>query len=341
MSINPSEPRAVASFRGFALRALAVGVGVAVAAGCAFWLVGGSMHAALAAASRADPRLELLAGGGFVLSLVATAFAWRRAFVTVGAGLSRADSCARYAAGSLINTISPARLGDAVRLGLFARALPASGRALPAAGALAALALTRALVNALMLVVGAAMGAVPFLPLLVVALVVSAGAAALLFLQRLRRGPVRRLIAAMRELLLQPRLAAGLAGWALVAVLARMIATVAILSALGAPHPLATSIAVTAALDVAALVPLTPGGIGITSGAISVVLATRGIGTATAVGAGLLFHAVETLASLAFVAVAFALQTQERLARRPAVRLAAVVVVASVAGIASVALDIA
>ncbi|MGH3010137.1 MAG: lysylphosphatidylglycerol synthase domain-containing protein [Gaiellaceae bacterium] len=340
--MNLSEQRAVAPFHGFALRAIAVGVGVAVAAGCAFWLAGGSVHPALSATSRADPRLELLAGGGFALSLIATAFAWRRAFASLGAGLSRADSCARYAAGSLINTVSPARMGDAVRLGLFARALPAGGRALPAAGALAALALTRALINALVLVVGAAMGAVPLLPLLVVALVVSAGAAALLFSQRLRRGPVGRLTAAMRELLLQPRLAAGLAGWALVAVLARMIATVAIVSALGAPHPLATSIAVTAALDVAALLPLSPGGLGITSGAVSVVLVARGIGTGTAVGAGLLFHAVETLASLAFVAVAFALQTQERLVQRPTLRLAAIaVVVASIAGVASVALDIA
>ena len=328
----------------FALRrrALAIALGLTAAGGCAIWLASSNMHAVLRAAEHADPRLALLAGGGFALSLVATAFAWRRAFAAVGAGVSRADSCARYAAGSLVNTVSPARLGDAVRLGLFSRALPSNGRVLAAAGALAALALTRALVNGLVLVVGAAIGAVPLLPLLAIALAGSAVIAALSFLRRLRRGRVRRLAAVIAALLLQPRLAGGLAGWAMVAVLARIVATAAIVSALGVPHPLVMAIGVTAALDVAALLPLTPGGIGITSGAVSVVLVTRGVGAANAVGAGLLFHAVETLASLAFVAVALALQTHEQLAQRPALRLAGVAaVVASLAGVASVALDIA
>src|SRR5437868_6830590 len=115
---------------------------------------------------------------------------------------------------------------------------------------------------------------------------------------------------------------------------------VAPFSALSVPDPLATSSAVTAALDIAALVPLTPGGIGISSGAISVPV-TSGFGTETAVGARALFHAIETLASLVFVAVAFALQTRERLAKRLPLRLAALaIVVASAAGIATVALDI-
>ena len=44
-----------------------------------------------------------------------------------GAELGYGDANARYGVGSLVNTFLPARLGDAVRFGLFSRALPSGG----------------------------------------------------------------------------------------------------------------------------------------------------------------------------------------------------------------------
>ena len=50
--------------------------------------------------------------------------------------------------------------------------------------------------------------------------------------------------------------------------------------------------------------PLTPGSIGITSGAISLVLAQHGIAMPTALAAGLLFHAIESAVSVGIGLVA-------------------------------------
>lgn len=304
---------------------------------CAAWLAGGAAHASLAAAAAADPRLELLAGGGFAVSLAATAFAWRLGFRALGASLSGIDACVRYAAGSLVNTVSPARLGDGLRVALFGRALtPRQGLVLSTAGAVAAIALTRALVQLVVLSCGLAVGAVPFWPLLGLAGVAAAVAVTVLALHRWRRrGPMRWLTEASAAVVAQPRVGLGLAGWAFLAVAGRVLAAAAIVSALGVPHPLIMALAITAALDVSAAFPITPGGIGITSGAIALVLASHGVGVATAAGVGLVFHAVETATSLVFAGTSFALAGGSRVSWRPSLRVtslaAAVVATAALA----------
>jgi uncharacterized membrane protein YbhN (UPF0104 family) len=311
---------------------------------CAAWLAGGGAHASLAAAAAADPRLAILAGGGFAVSLAATAFAWRLGFRALGASLSGIDACVRYAAGSLVNTVSPARLGDGLRVALFARTLtPRHGRVLSTAGAVAAIALTRAFAQLVVLGCGLAVGAVPFWPLLGLAGLAAAGAATVLALHRWhRRGPVRWLTEASATVVAQPRLGLGLAGWALLAVAGRVLAATAAVSALGVPHPLVMALAITAALDVTAAFPITPGGIGITSGAIALVLASHGVGLATAAGAGLVFHAVETTTSLTFAGSSFALAGVSRVGWRPSLRVASfAAVVAASAALATLALDFA
>lgn len=341
--MRASSPTTRSATRGLLRPGIVALAMLAMAAACAAWLASGSAQASLSAAAAADPRLEVLAGGGFAVSLVATAFAWRLGFRALGASLSGVDACARYAAGSLVNTVSPARLGDGLRVALFARALtPRPGRMLSAAGALAAIALTRALAHVVVLGCGAAMGAVPTWPLLGLAGLSAGSAATVLVLHRWRpRGPVRWLTEAAATLVSRPRLGLGLFGWALLAVAGRLVAAAVAVSALGVPHPLVAALAITAALDVAAAFPITPGGIGITSGAISLVLASRGVGVAPAVGAGLVFHAVETAASLAFAGVSFALAGRLRVALRPALRVASVgAAVAAFAAVASVALDV-
>ena len=54
------------------------------------------------------------------------------------------------------------------------------------------------------------------------------------------------------------------------------------------------------ALDVAGTVPLTPGNVGITSGAVAVALQAHGISFTQALAAGIAFHAVETAVGIAF-----------------------------------------
>ncbi len=54
------------------------------------------------------------------------------------------------------------------------------------------------------------------------------------------------------------------------------------------------------ALDVAGLIPLTPGNIGITSGAIAIALQAQGTSFTNGLAAGIAFHAVETAVGLMF-----------------------------------------
>jgi hypothetical protein len=83
----------------------------------------------LAGGAVADPLPLAAAAGCYALALVASAGSWRGLL-----GLDHATAFACYATGSLANTILPARAGDALRLALFARRLPAGSRVREVAG---------------------------------------------------------------------------------------------------------------------------------------------------------------------------------------------------------------
>jgi uncharacterized membrane protein YbhN (UPF0104 family) len=87
-------------------------------------LLGTRVAAAFAALGNADAKWLWLAGIGFAVSVVSAAGSWRCAIRLCGGTLTLPDACARYGAGSLVNTFVPARAGDAVRIGLFSRVLP-------------------------------------------------------------------------------------------------------------------------------------------------------------------------------------------------------------------------
>ena len=72
------------------------------------------------------------------------------------------------------------------------------------------------------------------------------------------------------------------------------------LLALGLPEPLAAALAIVPALELAALLPLTPANVGAASAAISVVLHARGVPLADAVPASIVLHGVETAAGVLF-----------------------------------------
>lgn len=110
----------------------------------------------------------------------------------------------------------------------------------------------------------------------------------------------RHLLDAMGTLAHSPRGSAQLAGWVIAIMLARLAAVAAIVASLGISHPLGAALIIIPALDLAGLVPLTPGNIGVTSAAVTAALQSRGVDFTRALTAGLVFHAVEALVSICF-----------------------------------------
>jgi uncharacterized membrane protein YbhN (UPF0104 family) len=234
-----------------------------------------------------------LSGAGFLAATVAAAGCWRAAIELCGGRTSLLDATARFGVGSLVNTFVPARAGDAVRIGLFRRVVPnrsllATGGAFAASGAAHVVAL------AAIVFVGALAGAVPLWPLLVAAGVVAAACVAAV----LARRRTARFLDAFRALAADPRAGLRLVGWHLLSSCGRLAAAAAIAAGLGIHQPLAAAIIVVPALDLTGLVPITPGNIGITSGAVAVALEAHGVSFHAGLAAGIAFHAVETAAGI-------------------------------------------
>ena len=199
-----------------------------------------------------------------------------------------------------MNAFAPAKLGDAVKIALCARSIDAPGRLWTTGGVYAALAAARCLTLAALLVVASATGAMPLWPVFVLCGAVAVLAVAAAYSGRLRRHPrIAKLLAGFAALERSPRGIATVLAWTVGMVLARLGATMAVAAALGLPHPVLAALVILPALDVAAAFPLTPGSIGIGSGAVAVALARRGIGMTQALGVGFAIQALETFVSIA------------------------------------------
>ena len=118
-------------------------------------ILGTRVARALDTVGTADPKWLWIAGLGFALSVLAAAGSWRCAIGLCGGRIGVMDACARYGAGSLVNTFVPARAGDAVRIGLFARALPNKDRLWTTGGAFAVVSAAKAVVLGALVVAGA------------------------------------------------------------------------------------------------------------------------------------------------------------------------------------------
>jgi uncharacterized membrane protein YbhN (UPF0104 family) len=262
-------------------------------------LLGSRVEESMSAISGAQTNWLWAAGAAFALAQLCSAFAWRAAAAASGGRLSRRDSAARYVTGSLVNSLAPAHLGDAVRVALFARAIGGPDPVWTAGGVYAAMGAARCLVLAVVLVVTSACGVLPFWPVLILfgVVIVLAGVA---FVERNdskhRFARAFRVIAALQS---SPRAAAPVLGWTMASMLARIAAAAAIATALGVPHPILAALVIVPALGLANIFPITPGNLGVASGAVAVALTTRGIGTTQALSAGIALSAVETFVGLA------------------------------------------
>ena len=253
-------------------------------------LLGSRVAEALEVMSGASPTWLWVAAVGFAVALAAAAGSWRSAIGLCGGRLSPVDAAARYGAGSLVNTFVPFRAGDAVRIGLFARTVPNRGRLWTTGGAFAALGAARAVVVGALVVAGAFAGVVPLWPLLVVAGLVAVGVAAVVVA---RRTPLH-LLDAFRELGRDRTAAARLLGWITLSTAGRLASATAVAAALGIPRPLAAAVVIVPALDVASLLPVTPGNVGVTSATVAMALQAHGASFTSGLAAGIAFHAVET-----------------------------------------------
>src|SRR6266567_5431356 len=91
-------------------------------------LLHGRVASALSSLAGADPRLLWLAGLGFAAGFVCTVGAWHTAFAAAGGRISPRQVGARLGIGSLVNSVAPAKVGDAVKIALCSKAIDGQGR---------------------------------------------------------------------------------------------------------------------------------------------------------------------------------------------------------------------
>ncbi len=265
-------------------------------------LLGSRVASAFGALDHGDPTWLWLAATGFLLAVLGAAGSWLSAIRLCGGRLSLGDACARYGAGSLVNTFVPFRAGDAVRIGLFSRMLPRSKeRVWTTGGAFAALGLARLVVLAGFVVAGTLAGALPLWSPFAALGVVAVGVALTLRAKGGRPGGrVSHLLDAFRALRREPLAALRLVAWIALSTAGRLTAATAVGAALEIHRPLVAALVIVPALDVAGILPLTPANVGVTSGAVAMAFQAHGISFTEGLAAGITFHAVETAVGILF-----------------------------------------
>ena len=262
-------------------------------------LLGSRVSEAAGGLGAADPAWLWLAGGAFVVTSMCGALAWRAALGGCGSRLRVVDASARYAVGCGVNALAPAHVGSAVRVGLFGHVTP--GGCWTVGGAAAAVGITRMVWLGVLIAIGSAGGVLPRWPLLVIcAILVGAAAAAAVGRRIALPGQMERLSVAFRSLLASPRDLAIVAAWALAGAAAKVAAAVAVVAALGIDNPLHAALILVPAVELAAILPLTPGNVGVASAAVAFALGAQGVDSKTALSAGIAFGALELLTGLAF-----------------------------------------
>jgi uncharacterized membrane protein YbhN (UPF0104 family) len=280
---------------------------------------------------------------GFAVAFLCGVGAWRTAFAAAGADIPPVQTAARIGVGALVNSFAPARLGDAVKVALCSRLIAGPGRMWTGGGVYAGLEGARAIALASLLVVASSTGALPLWPVFaLLALAVATVAAARLSRRVRNHARIQQLSAGMSALASSPRTAITVIAWSFGVQVAQLLATIAVARALSVPHPVLAALVILPALVVAGTIPLTPGSVGVGSGAVAVVLASSGIGMTQALSVGITMQALETAVSLTAGSFgALYLARLDRRIRRWAVRSAMVGASAALAagvGVAVVAL---
>jgi uncharacterized membrane protein YbhN (UPF0104 family) len=307
-------------------------------------LLGRPFTGAVSTLSGAHPLWLWASGGAFGLALVCSACAWRSALGLCGGRIGRLEAGARYGVGSLVNSLLPGQPGGAVRIALFSRALGGSERLWVASGILAAIGAARALLLAVLVLAAVGSGVLPAWTALALAGVGCAAVVVCAWAGRRKPGAHRlaRAFDVFRAVGRSPSAAVPVLGWLVCSVGARVLAVAAVAAALGVRAPIAAALVIVPALSVAAFASLTPAGIGVTSGAVALVLHARGADATTALAAGIALNAVETAAGLTLgiasgLLLAFPSPAARRLTLMSAAACACFTVVLGVGGFADLA----
>ena len=325
------------SFRRYGLGlALLAATGIAVAATQSGRR---SMSNALTVLQQAQPGLLLVASLAFACALVSSAAAWQVGLRACGGRARFVQVSARYAVGSVVNTVAPAHLGGAVRLGLLSRVLTGGDRIWRAGGIGASVAAARSLGLAIVIVAAAPAGGFPVWP----APLLGVGVVSVVFVcVRLSRSAVGRrgsVLEVFRMCARSPRAASVLVAWIGCSIAVRLVAASFVAVALGVSRPVSVALVLLAAFAVSGVVPLTPGNFGAGPGAAALALHGAGVSVGSSLALGLAFQAAETYSALVLgVAGAAVLADPGTRARRWsfAVAGAAAVLVAGMVGVASV-----
>ena len=119
---------------------------------------------------------------------------------------------------------------------------------------------------------------------------------------------------------------------ALAGAAAKVAAATVVVGAFGIDHPLRAALVLVPAVELAAVLPITPGNVGLASAAVALALGSQGVDSKTALSAGIAFGAVELLTGVV-IGAAGALGLAGPSAR-PYLRLATVAAAASVVAVA-------
>ncbi len=246
----------------------------------------------------ASPGPLWAAGGALLAMTICAALAWRTVLCACGSPLSARDAAGRYGVGAGVNALAPAHLGSALRIALFGRVV--DGGAWTVTGAAAAVAAIRAACLVVLVALGATEGILPWWPVAAGAGLVALAALALRAL-RGRRAPARleRALSAVRALRRSPRDLMLTVAWSLAGVAAKIVAAALVLTAFDIHRALPLALLLVPAVELAAVLPVTPGNVGVASAAAAFALHAQGVATDTALAAGIAFGAVELLTALA------------------------------------------
>jgi hypothetical protein len=254
-----------------------------------------------AVADLARERPLPLAIGALCLLLVphAHAAAWRAALSPGRPRLAYSEAWVCYGMGSLANTILPAKLGEPVRIGLFAQRLTGPRPRIHACSASAAVGLAQTSALLALLAVGALVGAMPLWAATPIVLILLAiGGARLIGARcRLLSDPSGRFTSIAT---LASSAWRGLLGWIGAAACLRLAAMAAVLNASWAPHPFRNAVVALAAGALGNVLPLAPGGLGVPAAAMAVALGQGGMTTGAAFAVAVTFHVLETASGLVF-----------------------------------------
>jgi uncharacterized membrane protein YbhN (UPF0104 family) len=261
-------------------------------------LLGDRVGEALSGLGAADPASLWIAALAFAGTSLCGALAWRAALRASGSPLHVVDASARYAVGCGLNAVAPAHAGSAVRVALFGRVT--NGGCWTVGGAAAAVGATRTVWLGFLIATGSVGGVLPRWPLLVIGAIV-AGSILLAYGSKRFTLPRRldQVLVAFRSLASSPRDLATVAGWALAGAAAKVAAAAAIGVAFGIDNPLKAALVIVPAVELAAILPLTPGNVGLASAAVALALGSQGVDSQTALSTGIAFGGVELLTGMA------------------------------------------